>query len=83
MTDLAKLREALAKAKRYGILDADSPIMGAARAYADLLENGQQVDWCETHGHLSTGDVNQDLEYSMRQPDHCVIGPKLLIEVPE
>jgi hypothetical protein len=89
VTDLAKLREArdamevATPETREGVsgtfvapinLDQMHLVFEAVSTYADLLENGQQVQWCEAHDtHVRKGTYTTD----------CRIVSKLLIEVPE
>jgi hypothetical protein len=97
VTDLAKLRRDLAD---HDVLDGgctyDLRVHGfiaAARAYADLLENGRQVQRCEVHlADYHDGapgcvfwmfaKVVED-RYGTMSPRPCNVVSKLLIELPE
>ena len=98
MTDLAKLRElrqaltAMDKATTpEGVYGAQyEAVLAAARAYADLLENGQRVGWCSSHHCDAVPRLGRDsftcwkAEFTKHlDPKSCRIVSKLLIEVPE
>jgi hypothetical protein len=62
----------------------------AARSYADLLENGRQVQWCGKHDCDAVPRLGRDpftcwkAEFTRHlDPKDCRIVSKLLIEVPE
>jgi hypothetical protein len=101
VTDLAELREALKKYDEQS--DETSPwyipewvreLADAARVYADLLENGRQVDWCEEHRQfvVKTGEscawsiladaLLTAADVPKQYSKSCLIVSKLLIEVP-
>jgi hypothetical protein len=91
MTALTQLRVALRNWEADGIPTDFEPIADAARAYADLLENGRRVTWCETHGSSSPfGAAFRGRcwlkEIDAKTGEHegaCRIVSRLLIEVPE
>jgi len=97
MTDLAKLRDDLKRWNwlRYHGYSIDSdPVTrdraaDAARAYADLLENSREVEWCERHGLPRSGGLEPVCWVAympLFDPDTdlpCRIVSKLLTEVPE
>jgi hypothetical protein len=94
MTDLVKLRKVADGVDIAGVHPSLKLLADAARAYADLLENGRQVQWCEEHlapllsTDRETGEqfcwkhhmnfIPSDVPYTS-----CRIVSKLLTEGPE
>jgi hypothetical protein len=60
-----------------------SRCFAAARAYADLLENGRQVDWCEEHRAEEAVEEEPGICWAYAGQEPCRIVSKLLTEVPE
>jgi len=89
MSDIIELSEAIRVLEIHMAGDTESvlfPVVDAARAYADLLENGQRVQWCEGH-RASAGDKSDICDIKDGYPNatlgRCRILSKLLTEVPE
>jgi hypothetical protein len=89
MTDLVKLRKVADGVDIAGVHPSLKLLADAARAYADLLENGRQVDWCEEHLE-SAWSPDECWKQVYGEGDHyvphdspCRIVSKLLTEVPE
>lgn len=59
-------------------------VIQAAHAYANLLINGQWVEWCEVHNHRQYGDEPACVFVADAEGDDpCRIVSKLLIDLPD